>query len=166
MGATAAVKMPEVIFAKAENAKLLQHLHQAGVEFLVIGGAAVAFHGCREDGQYDDLDLLIAPTIENAKKVANALVAAGVPLSASPETLAKPAIQVPVKTSQYWAEILTPRKGVNFDSIARSALAGMVGQQLVRVVSRPDLIKMKEDAAARLREDLCKHERDLQCLKQ
>lgn len=165
-GARAAVEMPEVIFAKAENEKLLQHLYQAGVEFLVVGGAAVAFHGCREGGQYDDLDLLIAPTTENAKKVADALVAAGAPLSASPEALAKPAIRVPLKTWQYWAEILTPRKGVDFDGIARSALAGIVGQESVRVIARADLIKMKEEAAARLREDLCKHERDLQCLKQ
>lgn len=157
--------MPQSIYAKAENEKLLQHLHGAGVDFLVIGGAAVAFHGCREDGQYDDLDLLIAPTIENAKKVVNALIAAGVPLSASPEGLAKPAMQVPVKTWQYWAEILTPRQGIDFDSIAQSALAGMVGQHSVRIVCHADLIKMKEDAVGRLKDELHKHDRDLQCLR-
>jgi hypothetical protein len=157
--------MPGPIFAKADNAKLLDHLHEAEVDFLVIGGAAVAFHGCRDDAQFDDLDLLIAPTIENTRKVVKALVAAGVSLSASAEALAKPAVQVPVKNWQYWAEILTPRKGVDFDSLAKAALPGKVGQQSVRIASRTDLVKMKEDAVVRLREDLCKHERDLECLK-
>lgn len=157
--------MPQSIFAKAENAKLLEHLRQASVEFLVVGGAAVAFHGCRDHGQFDDLDLLIAPTIENCRKIVDALSAAGVPLTASAEALAKPAIQVPVKNWQYWAEILTPRKGFDFDSIARSALPGLVGEQPVRIISRADLIRMKEDVVVRLREDLGKHERDLACLR-
>jgi hypothetical protein len=153
--------MSKSIFAKANNEKLLQHFERAGVDFLVVGGAAVAFHGCRDDEQYDDLDLLIAPTIENSRRVADALVAAGVPLAASAEALAKPAIQVPVKNLQYWAEILTPRKGFDFYCIAKSALPAMVGQQSVRVISRLDLIKMKEDAVTRLRGDLRKHESDL-----
>lgn len=153
------------LFAKAENEKLLQHFGQAGVDFLVVGGAAVAFHGCREYGQFDDLDLLIAPTIENCRRVVDALSFAGVPLTASAESLAKPAIQVSVKNWQYWAEILTPRKGVDYDSIAQSALPGIVGLQPVRVISRAELIKMKEDAIAKLRDDLNKHEKDLACLK-
>ncbi len=157
--------MSHSLFAKTENEKLLQHFEQAGVDFVVVGGAAVAFHGCRIDGQFDDLDLLIAPTIENSRRVADALSAAGVPLSSSAESLAKPAIQLPVKTWQYWAEILTPRKGFDFGSMAKSALPATVGQQSVRVISRLDLIKMKEDVVARLREDLSKHERDLVCLK-
>ena len=157
--------MPQSIFAKAENEKLLQNFAQAGVDFLIVGGAAVAFHGCRHDGEYDDLDLLIAPSLENARRVVDALSAAGAPLAASAESLARPAIQVPVKNLQYWAELLTPKKGFDFNSIATSALPGMVGKQLVRIISRLDLIKMKEDAVTQLREDLRKHERDLACLK-
>jgi len=157
--------MLQPILAKAENEKLLQHFTQAGVDFLVVGGAAVASHGCRDHGQYDDLDLLISPSLENAKRVVDALRVAGVPLAASVELLARPAIQVPLKNWQYWAEILTPRKGFDFNSVATSALPGMVGQQPVRIISRLDLINMKEDAVSKLREDLDKHERDLACLK-
>lgn len=156
--------MPQFIFTKAENEKLLQHFAQAGVDFLVVGGAAVAFYGCRNHGQYDDLDLLIAPSLENTNRVVGALSAAGAPLAVSAELLARPAIQVPVKNWQYWAELLTPRTGFDFNSIAMSALAGMVGQQPVRIISRLDLIKMKEDAVVKLREDLGKHEKDLACL--
>jgi hypothetical protein len=157
--------MSQFIFAKAGNEKLLQHFAQAGVDFLVVGGAAVAFHACRDDGQYDDLDLLIEPSLKNAQRVVNALSAAGAPLAASAESLARPAIKVPVKNLQYWAELLTPRKGSDFNSIATSALLGMIGQQRVRIISRSDLIEMKEDAVTNLREELRKHERDLAYLK-
>lgn len=157
--------MAESIQSKADNETLLEHFIRAGVDFVVVGGAAVAFHGCRGFGQYDDLDLLIAPSIENARRVVDALSAAGAPLSASAGALARQAIQVPIKNLQYWAELLTPRGGFDFDSIKTSSLQGTVGQQPVRVISRADLIKMKEDAVTKITEDLRKHERDLECLK-
>src|SRR6056297_2301930 len=55
--------------------ELLGLLNEHGVEYLIIGGYALAFHGApRFTG---DLDLLISTTLQNADKVYSALKAFG-----------------------------------------------------------------------------------------
>ncbi len=58
---------------------LLVCLHDAGAEFAIIGGYAVAFHGYLRATK--DLDVLVRPTPENARKVYRGLAAFGAPLS-------------------------------------------------------------------------------------
>lgn len=57
---------------------LLIELHDAGVEFVVIGGHAVAYHG--HPRATKDLDVLVRPVAENAARVYRALAAFGAPL--------------------------------------------------------------------------------------
>ena len=59
---------------------LLLALHDAGAEFVVLGGHAVAFHG--HPRATKDLDVLVRADRENAKRVYRALAAFGAPLSA------------------------------------------------------------------------------------
>lgn len=60
-----------------------------GVEFVVVGAYALAFHGApRFTG---DLDILIRPTVENAARLLTALRAFGFPVTdLSPETMVDP----------------------------------------------------------------------------
>jgi len=58
---------------------LLVELHDAGAEFVVVGGHAVAFHG--HPRATKDLDVLVRPAPENAARVYRALAAFGAPLS-------------------------------------------------------------------------------------
>lgn len=61
-------------------ADLLQALHVAGVEFLVVGAHALAVHGIvRSTG---DLDVFVRPDRENAQRVIAALQSFGAPLAA------------------------------------------------------------------------------------
>lgn len=59
---------------------LLIELHEAGAEFVVMGGHAVAFHG--HPRATKDLDVLVRSTRENAARVYSALAAFGAPLQA------------------------------------------------------------------------------------
>ncbi|MEZ4300623.1 MAG: nucleotidyltransferase [Polyangiaceae bacterium] len=59
---------------------LLVCLHDAGAEIAIVGGYAVAFHGHVRATK--DLDVLIRPTAENARKVYRGLAAFGAPLAA------------------------------------------------------------------------------------
>jgi len=45
---------------------------------LIVGGVAIAAHGCRDIANVDDLDLLIEPTVENGQKLLVALAVAQV----------------------------------------------------------------------------------------
>ena len=59
---------------------MLVELSDASVDFVVLGGHAVAFHG--HPRATKDLDVLVRPTPENASKVYRALAAFGAPLEA------------------------------------------------------------------------------------
>jgi predicted nucleotidyltransferase len=59
---------------------LLIELADAGAEFVVLGGHAVAFHG--HPRATKDLDVLVRAVNENAERVYRALVAFGAPLDA------------------------------------------------------------------------------------
>jgi hypothetical protein len=58
---------------------LLVELHDAGAEFVVVGGHAVAFHG--HPRATKDLDVLVRAAPDNAARVYRALAAFGAPLS-------------------------------------------------------------------------------------
>jgi predicted nucleotidyltransferase len=58
---------------------LLVELHDAGAEFVVVGGHAVAFHG--HPRATKDLDILVRAAADNATRVYRALAAFGAPLS-------------------------------------------------------------------------------------
>ena len=154
-----------LILLKADNAKLVDHFCQARVEFLIVGGTAMALHGCRDLAETNDLDLLVAPTIENAHRVISALSAAQVPLCARAESLAKPAVQVPIKNSQYLAEVLTPRKGFDFGEMLKESVPVEFQGKTLNIVSRNDLLRLKEDAVSEVQRVLTKHQRDLACLR-
>jgi len=58
---------------------LLLEFHDAGVEFVVVGGHAVAFHG--HPRATKDLDVLVRAAPDNAARVYQALAAFGAPLA-------------------------------------------------------------------------------------
>ena len=59
--------------------EFIASLNAHGVEFLVVGAFALAFHGApRFTG---DLDILVRPTIENASRVLAAVRAFGFPVT-------------------------------------------------------------------------------------
>lgn len=91
---------PEAVFlllVKASNRKLVQEFVAAGVDFVVVGSTALAFHGLRDPGFVGDLDLLVNNTPENAERIARALSGAGVPLAVPAERLVSLKAQVQLK---------------------------------------------------------------------
>jgi len=71
--------MAPVIDLPADFRDLLIELVDAGAEFVVLGGYAVAFHG--HPRATKDLDLLLRATPANASRVYRALAAFGAPLA-------------------------------------------------------------------------------------
>ena len=153
------------IFAKHGSDEIVRHLQQHGASFLVVGGTAVAVHGCRDKSDVDDFDFLIDPSIENARKTIAALSAASIRVPFPPEALTRPSVQVPLKVLHYWAELLTPAEGVSFSELMERSVQVQISFFRVHVIGRTDLLAMKEIAVQRLAADVSKHERDLACLR-
>lgn len=153
------------ILTNSGNAEIVEDFSRRGVAFLIVGGAAVAVHGCRDPDKVDDLDLMIDPSLDNTHKVFAALISKGISVPFSADALAKPQVQVPVKTWNYWLDILTPDRQFRFDTLFQRAIRARLRDATVRVAARSDLVALKELALTRLASESLKHERDLRCLR-
>ena len=144
------------------NGELLKTFTRYGVEFLVVGGVAVYHYGCRS---YDDLDLMVDPTLENGAKLVEACTQLGPPPSEwTAETIAKPGLKILRMKRVHYADIITPPEGVDFASLHARSGPIEVNGQACRVISKSDLIEMKRLAIKTIEAEARKHRNDLECL--
>ena len=150
---------------------ILIALNEKQVSFLIVGGAAVSFHGCREVHDIDDLDLLIDPTVENATKLVNVVTeiarCAGRPFTEiiDPANLTKPKVQFPFKFAPFYSEFLTPTSHMEFDQLMSRAHLTNVGFCNVHIVAISDIVAMKVETVRDSQNSLEKHSNDLECLR-
>lgn len=126
--------------------EFLSALISRRVRFLLIGGHAVAGHG--EPRLTEDLNVFVAPTIENARRLRDALCDFGFGAAApSAEDLACPDKVFMLGRKPWRIDILTGISGVTFDE----AWAGRVKAEFVRkplyVIGREALLKNKRASA-------------------
>ena len=157
--------LPPEIFDRHGSDELVGHFQQYKVNFIVVGGVAVRIHNCREQFDVDDLDLLVEPTLDNARCIVDALSAATIDVQFKPEALARPGACIPLKVLHFCADILTPWKGIEFGELLQRSIPARLKLRALRVISRADLILMKEHAVSQLTSELEKHQRDLSCLR-
>ncbi len=143
------------------NERIICAFSQSLVEFIVVGGLAVAWY-C-DTRQADDMDLLVNPTAENSTRiwqVFNSLRLSGY----HKLSFVKSGLQVVLKGA-YYADILTPREN---DPTYLEAIKGSVDAKLfdfpVRVVSAAMLIQMKKSAVSSLKLEENKHLNDIALL--
>lgn len=126
---------------------VLRSLHDAGAEFVVLGGHAVAFHG--HPRATKDLDVLVRANRQNAALVYQALANFGAPLSAFEVAEADFAtydgfLQMGVPPLRI--DILNRADGITFDeAVADGASFELDGRQ-IPVIGRPALIRNKRAA--------------------
>jgi hypothetical protein len=144
------------------NKELVRAFVSSGVEFVLIGGLAVAWY-C-SDRQADDMDLLVNTTSENSARIAKALDSLHL-RGYSTESFTKPGLQVPLKQRHY-AELLTPKEdGLAYVEVAKDAVEGKLFHIPVRVASVASLIRLKEQAVLSAEAQREKHLKDIECLK-
>ncbi|MGQ0767512.1 MAG: nucleotidyltransferase [Gemmatimonadota bacterium] len=122
--------------------ELLALLTTNGVEFLVVGGHAVAFHGYPRFTQ--DLDLFVGSDEGNAQRIVRALHEfgfGGLGLSASDFQVDDRTVQIGVSPNR--VDILTRLYGVDFKSAWSHRVETLAGQTHVSVISLDDLMANK-----------------------
>ena len=125
--------------------RIVASLNKHRVDFMIIGGWAVVFHG--HVRMTEDLDLYIRPTEENAKRAVAAIEEAG---GGCPEL--RPEVftrdngislgEIPVKV-----DVISKFPGVDFDQAWSRRAAGPFGSETVSFISREDLISNKRVVA-------------------
>ena len=120
----------------------IESLNSNGVEYVVVGAVALAHHGFpRYTG---DLDVLVANSPDNTKRLENALVEFGVAalgLKANDFDESYRVIQLGVPP--YRIDILTSLTGLTFADAWASRVEADVGQTRVNFIGREALIRNK-----------------------
>jgi predicted nucleotidyltransferase len=143
--------MPELDLP-SDYRDLLVEFVDHGVQFVLVGGWAVAVHG--HGRATDDMDLFIDPTPENARRTYQALVAFGAPVVAhgvTEDLFAQAGYGYRLGRRPILIEILTAIDGVTFDEARHDALSVDVDGRAVRVIGRAALLRNKR-AAGRVKD--------------
>jgi hypothetical protein len=117
------------------------------VDFVVIGGWALALHGYGR--ATDDLDVLIRPSPENATRVFAALVRFGAPVAMHGVTqglFTQDGYGYRMGVKPHLIEILTKIDGVEFDEVIADGKQFELDGRLIPYIGREALLKNKRAA--------------------
>jgi hypothetical protein len=136
--------------APSDFRELLESFNAHGVEYLVVGGFALAFHGApRFTG---DLDLFVRPDPANATRVLAALAAFGFgDLGLTREDFTRDDSVVQLGLPPVRIDLLTSLSGVNWDDAFRGRTPGELGGVVVAFIGRGDFVANKR-ATGRLKD--------------
>jgi hypothetical protein len=123
--------------------ELLALFRVHGVEYVIVGGYALAFHGAPR--YTDDIDLLINPTPANAQRIVAALDAFGfASLGLTVQDFATPGQVVQLGMPPIRIDILTDIEAVSWEQANRGKIAGVYGEVPVHFICRRDLLANKK----------------------
>jgi hypothetical protein len=124
---------------------LFRLLNEKNVEYVIVGGYAVAFHGFVRATK--DIDVLFHDTPDNIECLMAALVNFGIPKAAMDKKLfSNPGQIVRLGTPPLMIELINAVGGVTFEEIWKSKISGQYGDVKVFFISRDDLLKSKKAA--------------------
>lgn len=117
-----------------------------GVEFVIVGAYALAFHGApRFTG---DLDVLIRPTTENAARLLTALEAFGFPATGlTPEAVADRRRMLQMGTPPVQVHVMSAISGVEWEEAWADRIEGPLGRHIVAFLGRETFLRNKRAAA-------------------
>ena len=116
-----------------------------GVEFLVVGAYALAFHGApRFTG---DLDVFVRPTLGNTRQVLAAVRSFGFPVEElRPEDLIDPRRILEMGVEPVQIHVITAISGVSWDDAWKTRELGVCGEHTVAFLGRDAFITNKRAA--------------------
>ena len=117
-----------------------------GVEFVVVGAYALAFHGApRFTG---DLDVLVRPTVENAARLLVALEAFGFSVKElTPEAVADRRRMLQMGVPPVQIHVMSAISGVAWEEAWADRVEGPLGQHTVPFLGRETFLRNKRAAA-------------------
>ncbi len=117
-----------------------------GVEFVIVGAYALAFHGApRFTG---DLDVLIRPTLENAARLLVALEAFGFSVKElTPEAVADRRRMLQMGVPPVQIHVMSAISGVGWEEAWADRVEGPLGRHTVPFLGRESFLRNKRAAA-------------------
>lgn len=130
-------------FFSTAHERLLRKFILHDVDFILIGGHAAVYHGVRRTTS--DIDILVRPTLENAKKILDAFKDLQLEVSdIEPADFEKDQVFT-FGLEPDAVDILTFSKGVPIDEAFKNAVQVKLDNLRIRIIDIRDLIKNKEN---------------------
>ncbi len=127
---------------------LLASFNAQGVEYVIVGGYALAFHGAPRFTA--DIDLFVRPTAANAERILAALAEFGFgELDLTTSDFQKPDHVVQLGVPPVRIDIVTSLDGVSWEQADRGKLPGTYGELPVHYIGRDDFIANKRETGRR-----------------
>ena len=127
--------------------ELLELFNASDIEYVIVGGYALAAHGApRTTG---DIDLLVKPSRENATRVLRTLEQFGIGLELGIEDFVKPDHVVQLGVPPVRVDLLTAIDGVTWDEAWSGKLAGGYGSVPTPYLGRRQFITNKRTSGRR-----------------
>jgi len=121
-------------------------LNANGVEYLVVGAFALAFHGLPR--LTADIDVWVNPTRENAERLTKALSEFGFPSTREQvEEFATPGKMWRVGASSYRIDVMTAIDGVEFSEAWETKASGDLGGVPLFYISREHYLRNKRSTS-------------------
>lgn len=113
-----------------------------GVDFVVVGAYALAFHGApRFTG---DLDVLVRPETENASRLLTALDAFGFPVpDLTPDAIADHRRMLEMAVPPVQIRVMSSISGVDWDEAKSDSVEGPLGSHRVLFLGRESFVRNK-----------------------
>jgi predicted nucleotidyltransferase len=122
--------------------ELLELFNKHKVEYLIVGGYALAFHGAPRLTR--DIDLFVRPTSENAERILLALDEFGFgSLNLSREDFTTPGMVIQLGVPPVRVDIITRVSGVPWEKADAGKVSGYYGDTPVFFIGREDFIANK-----------------------
>lgn len=129
--------------AERDFEELLGLFNKSRVRYCVIGAYAVAFHV--RPRYTKDMDLLVEPSLENGRKIVEALKEFGFgSLKLQPGDFAKPGRIVQLGYEPVRVDLLTSIAGCTFEQVWKHRVRGKYGKQRTFFIGRDELIRNKQ----------------------
>lgn len=126
--------------------EFIASLTARGVEFLVVGAYALAFHGApRFTG---DLDVLVRPTLDNAARLLTALESFGFSVEElTPEVVVERRRMLKMGTPPVQIHVMSTISGVEWDEAWADRIQGPLGRHAIYFIGRDTFLRNKRAAA-------------------
>lgn len=117
-------------------------LNEHGVDYMIVGGYAVAYHGFPRFTK--DIDIFYANTRDNAVRLQATLVAFGFqPASVPLEAIEKPNAVLSIGLEPVRIDLLNQIAGVSFEEARPKVVRGRYGAAEVLFIGKEDLLRNK-----------------------
>ena len=129
--------------AQQDFKELLELFNKYRVEYMIVGGYALAFHGApRYTG---DMDIYIKPDSQNGERITTALKDFGFgEIGLSVEDFIYPEKVIQLGVPPVRIDIITSLSGVTWDEASAGKMSALYGDTEVHLIGREQFIKNKK----------------------